>query len=527
MKVQSVLALLLAALPFSVHGLLRFPCSQLTVMRVDPLINPGGVGAHLHQVIGGSSFNFNMPANTTDLASSRCSSCSVVENKSNYWSPTLYFQSPKNGTFKRVKQKAAPLLSQNGGMTVYYIQVGTVKAFPKGFRMISGNPFLRAYQDSVDDSRSIRFRCINDTSDIFSPGPETTGMPTTNCAGGIRTQINFPTCWDGKNVDTANHKDHVKYAIGASFGNFGSGCPSTHPVQLPLLFLETYWDTNAFAGEWSPGNGKQPFVWSMGDPTGFGYHADYMMGWQGDSLDRAMSQCNNQDGSCSALTTRNIQDMNDCAMPPQVDEPIDQWMTALPGCNSVRAGPGTVTQESGCGAATTYVPTGSWLKNITGWQSIGCAREASGENAVTGGSRTTNGALTVESCLNQCANSGFKFAGLKAGNTCICGSGADTSRVSTNYACNTACAGNANDFCGADNRVAVYNGGTPVSVPSSSDTPTSTPTSSTTTTTTTGGGGGCSVAKWGQCGGQTYTGCTTCASGSTCQYSNAYYSQCL
>jgi mannan endo-1,4-beta-mannosidase len=32
---------------------------------------------------------------------------------------------------------------------------------------------------------------------------------------------------------------------------------------------------------------------------------------------------------------------------------------------------------------------------------------------------------------------------------------------------------------------------------------------------------------WGQCGGQNWTGDTTCVSGSTCVYSNPYYSQCL
>ncbi|KAG9077487.1 hypothetical protein FS749_010612 [Ceratobasidium sp. UAMH 11750] len=35
------------------------------------------------------------------------------------------------------------------------------------------------------------------------------------------------------------------------------------------------------------------------------------------------------------------------------------------------------------------------------------------------------------------------------------------------------------------------------------------------------------VPKYGQCGGIGYTGPTTCASGSTCTYSNDYYSQCL
>jgi len=51
--------------------------------------------------------------------------------------------------------------------------------------------------------------------------------------------------------------------------------------------------------------------------------------------------------------------------------------------------------------------------------------------------------------------------------------------------------------------------------------------SATATTSSSGGGGGCTVAHWGQCGGSGYGGCTVCAAGTTCEYSNAYYSQCL
>ncbi|KAG9045366.1 hypothetical protein FS837_006435 [Tulasnella sp. UAMH 9824] len=46
------------------------------------------------------------------------------------------------------------------------------------------------------------------------------------------------------------------------------------------------------------------------------------------------------------------------------------------------------------------------------------------------------------------------------------------------------------------------------------------------TTTPSNGGGNC-VAIWGQCGGQGYNGPTCCQSGSTCKYSNQWYSQCL
>jgi len=41
------------------------------------------------------------------------------------------------------------------------------------------------------------------------------------------------------------------------------------------------------------------------------------------------------------------------------------------------------------------------------------------------------------------------------------------------------------------------------------------------------GGAGAAVAKWGQCGGNNYTGSTTCVAGSTCQVQNPWYSQCL
>lgn len=39
--------------------------------------------------------------------------------------------------------------------------------------------------------------------------------------------------------------------------------------------------------------------------------------------------------------------------------------------------------------------------------------------------------------------------------------------------------------------------------------------------------GGAAVAAWGQCGGQGYSGSTTCASGFTCKKQNDWYSQCL
>lgn len=52
-------------------------------------------------------------------------------------------------------------------------------------------------------------------------------------------------------------------------------------------------------------------------------------------------------------------------------------------------------------------------------------------------------------------------------------------------------------------------------------------TTQTITTSSSGGGTGCTAAHYGQCAGEGYTGCTVCVAGTTCQYNNAYYSQCL
>jgi hypothetical protein len=39
-------------------AMLRFQCSQLTIDRIDPLVDPGQVpSSHLHQIVGGNSLN--------------------------------------------------------------------------------------------------------------------------------------------------------------------------------------------------------------------------------------------------------------------------------------------------------------------------------------------------------------------------------------------------------------------------------------------------------------------------------------
>jgi hypothetical protein len=48
------------------------------------------------------------------------------------------------------------------------------------------------------------------------------------------------SCWDGKNLDSPNHQDHVAHpeAGATSFAVVGGKCPASHPVKIPQVHYE-------------------------------------------------------------------------------------------------------------------------------------------------------------------------------------------------------------------------------------------------------------------------------------------------
>lgn len=45
----------------------------------------------------------------------------------------------------------------------------------------------------------------------------------------------------------------------------GASCPSTHPVRVPGVMYEIYWNTSQFNDPKYFSAGSQPFVYSFGD----------------------------------------------------------------------------------------------------------------------------------------------------------------------------------------------------------------------------------------------------------------------
>ncbi|KAK5938035.1 hypothetical protein PMZ80_009624 [Knufia obscura] len=355
--------------------------SDTAMARVDPIVNRGEPGMHVHHLTGGGNLDFESTGET--LSNSECTNSILTQDKSAYWAPWMYFEH-ENGTIQNVELAL--------GLTAYYKYEkrgntgGDVEysVFPKGLKMLSGHTDKREWkgpwpvpeeslwgkEDTTQEAlqeKAMGFNCMN-----YEPGKNepTFAYPwlrnkdflDQNCINGIRAEIIFPSCWDGENLDSDDHMSHTAFPTLIQDGV----CPDTHPIYLPILFYETIWQTNAFKGV--PGR----FVLANGDPTGYGYHADFIAAW-----DDGVQEQIRDDPQCTGIGTSGevetcpvfqgkIQSQKDAAsckltLPSSiVDEKTDGFLEGLPGDVKIkgeRHDPGTKPDSSE--TSETYEPSAS------------------------------------------------------------------------------------------------------------------------------------------------------------------------
>jgi hypothetical protein len=236
----------------------RADCTSKGRAGDDPIVKPNAPGAsHMHEFYGNRSTN---AFSTLTSLRAATSNCDPAVDLSAYWTPTLY----KNG------QPVAP-----EHVTVYYQGVfekaGSVTP-PQGLRMVVGNPMATR----PEDNPAARWSCL---------GLPQASVDFMNCPAGskLQTYLDFPGCWDGKNLDSADHKSHVQFIV----GGIGGHCPASHPKILPRVeFLITY---PVNGGGLSLGGTRNGV--SVTTAPGYTFHGDWMNAWEPKEFERRMSTC--------------------------------------------------------------------------------------------------------------------------------------------------------------------------------------------------------------------------------------------
>ncbi|KAK5174178.1 uncharacterized protein LTR77_001258 [Saxophila tyrrhenica] len=301
-----------------------------SIQRIDPIIAPGGLSGHAHHFFGANKLSPTLDYD--ELQSSTCTTVGSAGFQGNavdhsiYWHPALYMESSDESEgYIRVPIK---------GHKLYYIDVGTGEKaepfeFPKGFRMISGDPYAR----SSTGSNAIDWKCNNGGStNVGDSGGFPTGVSTCSDYPYFFGTVSFPHCWNGDDYDPSNPSAHMAYAEGDPKGG---ACPSSHPRRLPHLLIENFFDIDAVADKVKPDS----FVLAQGDNTGFGMHQDFFNGWEEGALPDLLSTCpqpkfgNDDVGSCSNFKSSGSAES--CSLPVQYKENVDSPGKFLPGCNPI------------------------------------------------------------------------------------------------------------------------------------------------------------------------------------------------
>ncbi|KAL1412244.1 hypothetical protein Q8F55_003255 [Vanrija albida] len=326
----------------------------IAITRIDPIVDPGKVGGHVHTIFGASNFRSTLLDPTEQQKGSACTKVKVHADRSNYWFPLLYFHNA-NGTYSAV----------NHGARIYYLGTKTgakIHAFPPGLRMIAGlakerKPWDIRAQGHMHDVYFDRGSDVPGIVRQFLPNSTTHRDPPKT----INTQIVFPSCgWANQSLDSHDHFSHMAWPIRVesdgtvSTFNRHDRCPDTHPIQYPTILVEVLYQTDkSMRDQWGK-TGRSEFIFSNGDVTGLTYHGDFVSGWDVDVMTDAIDNCNVGDDIhlCPAFAKYDQVGKDNCTLEGEIvaeDIGLFRPLDKLPGCNPYWGWDGPDTKPEDCG----------------------------------------------------------------------------------------------------------------------------------------------------------------------------------
>ena len=295
---------------------------RVKTSRVDPIVSPGQLSSHVHNFVGMNGIDADITTPEALDSASTCTSAPLTDDKSSYWAPQLYKYNSTVDTFSPVTLSF---------VNTYYLVRGNtnVTAFPRGLKMVAGNAKATGPAATEQLRGAVSFVCLNYVNGS-SGGPT---FPQTACPQGLRTQVMFPSCWNGESL----HETDMSHVVYPDY-DIGSGpCPKSHSIRLPTLFYEYIWEVGS-----TNNRGNSSWVLANGDALGYSFHADFFANWNETTLQDAIDNCSgNLFGDiekCPPLA-RTVKRQAAAACRGNSTEPLSGQLASLPGCNIVYNGP--------------------------------------------------------------------------------------------------------------------------------------------------------------------------------------------
>ena len=267
-------ALVLSAMPAQAHpghngardggggGGFVVDCTFSHSATVDPIVMPGHTGmSHLHEFFGNTTTNESSTGATLLAGFTTCNDSSDL---SAYWVPALF----QDGV------RVAPI----GARVMYEGRGADVTAFPAGFMAVAGRTDQTAAWGCAAPGQRLTL------------GTSVASVPT--CATGSRlvAQINFPQCWDGSSLDSADHISHLVF--GTSSAGQATVCHADHPVRVPQVRIAVTYPAAATGGSGV----------TLSSGAASTLHADIFEAWAGNSLQNRISGRGGRGGQRPAAT---------------------------------------------------------------------------------------------------------------------------------------------------------------------------------------------------------------------------------
>ncbi len=272
-----------------VVGAFRFICQPGQVSYDDPIVFPGQPGkSHLHQWYGNTAANAS--STYESLRTTGESTCVNILNRSAYWMPAML-----DGKGHVVRPDFVSIYYKRPPANDPICQ-RTAKAcvdLPRGLRMVFGHDVMTGrpatggthFDCNGEGATSGHFQTITEAAKGCPPGAR---------LGAI---ISAPSCWDGKRLDSPNHRDHI---ADISYGSWGyPKCPATHPYIIPAFTMGAWYSVDRErADSWYLSSDEMPGMDRM--PAGSTFHADWFGAWDDDILAKWTANCIDKLLSCNA-----------------------------------------------------------------------------------------------------------------------------------------------------------------------------------------------------------------------------------